>query len=523
VRAPSWQLRERARRLAAGVRRWFVEQRGYRFIVLLCACGFVELGYVFITSAGTMTNWPTYSTRVDELAEAFRAGQLHLKLEPPAALVSAKNPLDPANASLWYWDASLYKGHFYFYWGPVPALLLAAAKTTFSFPTTLGDEVTVFGLTSLTFLSGAVLLGRLAARLFHGIPVALVAVAIVAFGLSNPAPFILGRPEIYESAIVGGHAFALSGIALAFEAVLSAEHSRRSLLFAAAAGTCWALALGCRITLAPALLALAFTTAVAIALHGTSRWRRLAKSLVAIGLPLALGAAGLLLYNKARFDQWLEFGTRYQMTWIDFKLSGAYVPANAYSYSFRPLQTSCTFPFVFSPIGLTPDRVFPNGFTLPPHYFVYEQVSGVFVTTPWAWLCVPALVFLTALAWRAFRRRSSLDAICVARIWALLSLLVASSLLPAVPLAFNTATMRYLGDAAGAFMVLAGLGAFVTYAVLRRVALARRLAIVVLACAALCSVAVGLGLGVEGYYKHFLRHNPELLQKLEQRFSICPP
>jgi hypothetical protein len=521
MKALSMKLGERFHRTATRFCRWLVKRRGYRWVVLLFACGFVELCYVFISSAGRFTNWPTYGNRVDQLAEAFRSGHLYVLEQPPAALVNASNPLDPANSQLWLWDASLYKGRYYFYWGPVPALLLAATKTALRVSTSLGEHYIVFTFASLQLFVGTALLERIARRLFGDIPIVLVALAVIALGLANPAPFILARQNIYETAIVSAHALVLCGIALAFEAVLSASVRRRSILFALAAGIVWALALGCRITVAPALPVLALTTALGITWHGSERWKRLLQNLVAMGAPMALGAGGLLAYNKARFDQWLEFGTRYQLTWIDFKLSSSFVGANVYSYALRPLQTSCTFPFVFSPMGLGADVVFPKAFKLPPDYFVYEQVSGALVTTPWAWFSAPALVLAGVLAWRAARSRDARDAAEVAKLWTLVTLLMAWLLPFVAPLCINTATMRYLGDASGAFMLFATLGVFATYAALRRAAVTRWLSWPVFATAAVVSAAIGLALGMEGYYGHFRQHNPALLSALEKRYSVC--
>jgi len=498
-----------------------IQTRNCHWLSLSCACAIVGLGYTFIASAGRFTNWPTYELRIDQLAEAFRAGHLHLLEEPSPALLAAEHPFDPANRSLWYWDASLYNGHYYWYWGPVPALLLAAVKTLFRIATPLGDQYTTFALALLQFLAGALLLDRLARRLYDRIPSGLVALSVVAFGFANPAPFMLARQCIYEAAIIGGHAFVLLGISLAFEAVWWSGVPRRSLAFAVGAGVAWALALGCRVSLAPAIPPLAVVTALAMSWQNARRWRGAFKGLLALGTPLTLGAGGLLIYNKARFEQWFEFGQHYQLTWVDFHMSKAFVAANAYSYALRPARLACKFPFVSSSIGMSPEQVFPSWFRLRPKYFVYEQVVGVFVSTPWAWLVIPALVLLGYRLWRAMRPRAPLDAVSVCTIWALLVLLFASLFTLALPLYAPSATMRYLGDAVGALILLASLGGFATYVALRRVAVLRRLATTLLAAGAVASAAVGFALGFDGYYGHFSQHNPGLLQELESRYSVC--
>jgi hypothetical protein len=238
-----------------------------------------------------------------------------------------------------------------------------------------------------------------------------------------------------------------------------------------------------------------------------------------LGTPLALGVFALLAYNKARFERWFEFGTGYQMTWLELKLSPAFVAANVYSYAFRPVQTSCKFPFVFSNMGQSADASFPIWLKLAPSYEVYEPLAGVFVTTPFAWLCVPALVVLGWRTWRGLRAKHSV--VSLRLLWLFLALAFACSLTLAVPLFGSGATMRYLGDAAPAFMLLASLAAFATYDAVRHVALARFVFVFVFVAAAVSSAAVGLALGFGGYYDHFKRNNPVLLQKLEERYSVC--
>ena|SRR5438552_2962145 len=289
--------------MAAEPRRAGLPGGPWRWLVLLAAVSIVELGYVFIASAGRWTQWPIFDTGVDYLADGFRAGHLHLSREPPVALLRQSNPFDPANRKLWFWDASLYGGHYYLYWGPVPALLLAAVKSVLRISKHLGDQYVVFGLATLQLIAGTILADRIARRVFASIPVAFVMLAVVVFGFANPTPFLLAREAIYEAAIIGGHAFLLLGLVFAFDAVWKVASRLTSNLYAAAAGIAWALALGCRITLGPAVLALALVTAFVIARRVRERWSRFAQSLLWLGLPVMLGVGGLLFYNELRFER----------------------------------------------------------------------------------------------------------------------------------------------------------------------------------------------------------------------------
>src|ERR1035438_8855902 len=88
-------------------------RRPPRWLILALLLAAIELSYVFIITAGTFTNWPTWNTNYDVQAEGFRAGHLHLSVEPPPELLAQRNPFDYAHQRLWFWDASLHDGHYY--------------------------------------------------------------------------------------------------------------------------------------------------------------------------------------------------------------------------------------------------------------------------------------------------------------------------------------------------------------------------------------------------------------------------
>ena len=98
-------------------------------------------------------------------------------------------------------------------------------------------------------------------------------------------------------------------------------------------------------------------------------------------MPIAAGVALLLTYNKLRFDAWLDFGRHYQLTWIAFGSSPTYLPANVWSYAFRPGALRCTFPYLFS----IPDmgaRALPGWLHTASGYIVYEPVVGWLLAVP---------------------------------------------------------------------------------------------------------------------------------------------
>jgi hypothetical protein len=480
-----------------------------RIVALVAAAVLVELVSWFVTSAGTLTRWHFYTAYLNDLAEGFRAGHLHLSVEPSATLVSRPNPLDPANAGLWYWDASLYHGHYYLYWGPVPALLLAAVKTLFRISTPVGDEPVVFGLATLQLVAGTLFIERAGRRLFGRLPVALEVAAILVLGFANPTLYNLARGAVYEAAIVGGQAFLLLGLVFAFDAIWANDVRRLSLV---AAGASWAAAFSCRTSVAPAVALLVVTTVMSAASGKPDRWRRRVQVAIFLGMPVALGLFGLLLYNRVRFDAWLEFGRRYQMSWIQMGAHARFLRANLYAYLRRPAIWSCRFPFAYAILDMG-TRAFLPGTELPKDYFIYEQVAGLLPTLPWSWFAPVAVVAGARAIWRT-RSVSPLS-------WAVGATAVAATAALVPCLFLSSATDRYLGDLAGSVALLGALGAGATYEALRARRILRKLVVAAALLLAIPSIGVGLALGIKGQYAHFEANNPPLYQKLVQRLSVC--
>ena len=169
--------------------------------------------------------------------------------------------------------------------------------------------------------------------------------AVAVFAFANPTLYNLARAGVYEAAIVGGHAFLVTGLLFAFHARDRRRAAPPRSLYLALAGVCWALALGCRASIAPGVaLLVAATCWLAAPARDPDRWRRRARALAWLGTPMAVGVACLLAYNKLRFDAWFDFGRHYQLTWIPFSGSAAFVPANAWSYVLRPFAAALHVP-----------------------------------------------------------------------------------------------------------------------------------------------------------------------------------
>src|SRR5581483_4050451 len=157
------------------------------------------------------------------LGDGFLSGHLYLPETPPAALVLDSNPYDPAHRDALraqghtiLHDASLFKGHYYLYFGPVPGFVHALWRLLFR--GSLSDSLAqlLAGLTiSVTF---AQTLHTIRHRFAPASSETWVWGSAVAFGLGGIMPFMVGRPSVYHEAILIG----LSFLILAWHCLLKA-------------------------------------------------------------------------------------------------------------------------------------------------------------------------------------------------------------------------------------------------------------------------------------------------------------
>ena len=423
----------------------------------------------------------------DQLAAAFLRGQTFLPVAPAPWLSAVPDPFDPKHRPFWYWDAALYQGRYYSYWGPAPALFLAAYKAV-SGAETIPDRAPVLVFSLLLVLAASALLAVLAGRLPSRplLPAAL-GTAVVAFG--SPGPFSLGHPHVYELAIVAAQTFLLAGTLFAALAC-DARGSWRTLCDLACA-TCWTLAVASRQTVVVAVVALWLLTSFS----WWTRTRRLpiARALV-FATPALLGMLLLGAYNQVRFGSPLETGHRYQLGY-PVTIGPEHVPANLYSYLLRPPRRLERFPFVIARWQGRPP--FPAWLPVSQSYFYREPVAGLLYTSPFYLFAAFALVF-----W--IRERGVLAG------------LILSTLPFAVPIFYFASTMRYLGDVTPGLAVLSVLGLSRLLEMQRDSRWARGCLLGAATLAAIYTAGMGLLLGSISYFGFLPQANPALWHRLER-------
>ena len=445
----------------------------------LLAILFVIGAYVFFASAGTweFRRVAFTDTHYANLTEGFRRGQLSMAIEPVPELVRLPDPYDVdarARAQAYFvWDASYYKGKYYLYFSPLPALLvyLPFRLVAGGYPR---DALVAVVFSTWAFLMAAWIVRRYLSPFW-----------LLLIGLGNVLPYTLTNVRVYEVTVTLGMALTATW---AYAMLRFLE--TRAVRHAAWLGFWLALAIVTR----PNLGMLLLPAAVAILI---ARERRAA---VAALMPLIVIGALAAWYNVARFGNPLEFGMRYQMnerSMLHGSMCGLCsgpelrrFATNARHYLFSAPVISGAFPFVDLPVSRTDHSVsYPSD----------EQVGGVVPL-------IPLVVVATFLALVLVARRTTIDVELRAGM-----LTLAAGWLVLFGLATCGAmTPRYPLD----FMMLMAVGSVVCVQRVRLMPF--RVAAIAMAC---YSAVLGFALGFAGPEKSFATANPELFQRLATLFN----
>src|SRR5438270_814748 len=322
-----------------------------------------------------------------QLAAAFRHGQLSLLTPPKPELLALRDPYMPElNAPYRMHDVSLYRGRYYLYFGPVPALVLHLPfhLLTGYYPMD-GLAVLIFLMAGLAFWLAV--FHSAIGKWFPHINVLWTLAGGLAIAFCSTGPFVLARPAVYEVCLASAYCFT----AIFFKALMSAVTGgawRRNLL---AAGVALSLAIASR---PPAVLILPLAAAALLWRPGCAdrrrspaSWPGRVRQLLPFLIPLTVAGGLLATYNYLRFENPLQFGNAYQLAGMYLRNLAFFradrVPSGLHYYILSSHRTGGEFPFL---------RTAPEIPGWMPHQVAIEQVAGVLPLYPFlaALLLLPA-------------------------------------------------------------------------------------------------------------------------------------
>ena len=289
-----------------------------------------------------------------QLAESLLNGKLYLEEEVPKFLLEMENPYDyalrRAQGQTYYWDAALYNGHYYVYFGVVPCLLTFLPYYVIT-GTHLSNDISLFIFAILFIIGCFALVKQIIKRYFPDSGISYVSYLVISLLIVNGSGllFMASYADMYSVPIMAALAFTICGLAL----WLSALNSKKCRIFKLALGSlCMALVAGCRpnLLLFSALAIPFFWDEVINAFKGKRiRDKVSIKNALAFAIPYIIIAAGMMWYNYSRFGSPFDFGSNYNLTTNDMTSRGfmweRMFPAMN-SYLFQLPKMTATFPFI---------------------------------------------------------------------------------------------------------------------------------------------------------------------------------
>ena len=370
---------------------------------------------VFHTENGYTYDFDQYA----HVADSLIAGHPWLDLPVPDQLAQTADPYDvPTRLKLLedgvspiYWDYAFYDGHWYSYFGVLPAALLFAPYrllTGMMLPTAAAEQF----LTMLFIIFFSMLVLRVVHRVMPATSLAAASLTVTGALLGAQVGYLAYRTNFYQVPFAASLALTSLGLWFWLGADTCARPLRKvdrwsvggttplSLPRLAAGALCIAANFGCRPTFTlTALLAFPLFWPQIRALIGELRarrigWSKALRAPLAMVLPAAIVVAPLMVWNQVRFSSPFNFGNAYQFTVSDmtrYTTPLADMPATIWYYLFLPLRFTNHFPW----LAISPAPM--------PVWGYYEVMVGALFTATPLMLLALALPFLRGLEMHGMR------------------------------------------------------------------------------------------------------------------------
>ena len=416
--------------------------------------------YIWLASSGTWIKWISPTNYYASLANGFKIGTLAVDKTPSQQLIELKDPYDMDS-----WtedihipvDMTYYRGNFYLYWGPTPSLIIFFISPLYD--GMIGDLQITFVFTYGIFLCLYGLIITLWDRYYRDLPKWVLLTSLLLAGLASPLTFMLAAYKggrIYEAAIASGTFFLMAGFLFVLSALNRSGSSAAFRLFIG--GVFWALSFGSRMTLIISIGLIALLVIYWFYKQEGISYAAL-MPIVALCLPLSIGAAGIGWYNWARFGSITESGLHYQLLtdgylrnfkeWIIF--DPIYIPQNIYNYLLLPFKLTTEFPFLI-PVPAYDPPIF--SFYRLPEVYTGQWLTGLLFTAPFI-----LFVFIPlAKLFKDLRKDKTHQKHEQALSWAIAALAIGFLGAFAPLLAFFWSAMRYQADFMPFLLTLSILG-----------------------------------------------------------------
>lgn len=314
-----------------------------------------------------------------DFVEAICNGKISLLEEPIKELTELENPYDFSarrNAGLikdidYKWDAALYNGKYYVYFGILPVLLIFVPYYIITQKYMLcATAVLIFSVYAA--ISMKMLIKNIFNRFFKDVPFKFMVYSLLILLFGSQILILNGIPRFYEVPIAAGIFFAITGLNYMF---LAMEKEKINYIYMFCACLFLSLAVACRPTqLFSSLIIL--PVLVKTFINNVKNKKDIIKNILAVSIPYLTVGILLMWYNYARFGSIFEFGASYQLTVNDmsnlrsrFMTIGMGIVCNLFSIPF----VVPSFPFVYNHNNLL---------TFYGYYYIENMIGGLFILVP---------------------------------------------------------------------------------------------------------------------------------------------
>lgn len=499
-------------------------RRSVALAAVILTVTFIGVTYVGLVGVWRWTQWPASDTYYNMLADAFVHGKTYLPIEPAPELTKSQNPYRDWAGKGGIGNLSYYKGKYYMYWGPAPAVLLAILRIAGA--PTIGDDVVTLAAVSFIFLFSSLVVFRLKRVYFEGLPLWLMIAGLVIVGTIYPMLWFQNSPGLLTAAIASGQAFLVAGVYFLVRALTDTNTGRGNY---AAAGALWGMAMTSRLTTAGPVTLLVLGVTICLWIRGgkTHSKRTEFFNLLSLFAPLALILGLYGWYNALRFDSPLETGWLYALVGKNPKgqlargtlFSWRYLVPNTFYYLLAPIRPISRFPYVRAVYyAYTPFNQFLPRLGVPADYEV-EDAAGLVFAAP---TLVFALTFARKWLYGEIPRLSSNTSPVTGAGGSISidqgplgSILLLSGLAGALPvLLYFHSTTRYQMDFVPLLAIVAVLGIWRLHRDTRLLPIQSRLATAAIILIVTSATLASFLLGVSGAGSRFDDVNPGLLSFL---------
>ena len=439
-----------------------------------------------------------------DFIDALKQGKTYLLQETSEKLLELENPYDHISRGNlerdvdYKWDTAYYKGHFYIYFGILPAILIFLPYNLLT-GGYLKVSIVVLLFSIFVFILLKEILLKLITKYFKNIPFKNVFYYLIILCSGTLILYANGMSRIYELVIVAGLYFSLQGIFFIIKSLEKDEHRYRNIflgsLFLALAVACRPTDLLISIIILPYLISLFIKYVKNIKENKLN----LLKLIFSVAIPYLSVGIGLMYYNYIRFENVFDFGAKYQLTinnMIELESRLFTIPMGILSNLFKVPHFVPYFPFIAHSNDCA---------TFYGAYYIENLIGGVFMVAP--------ICFFIFYIFKFNRKSENKELKIIVN-----SLIIVGLLIACVSVAMAGSNQRYLIDY-GWMLIFAGILIFSFLYSLFKHKETKNILNKLLAIMAIYTLLLGISSGILTE-KDCMKHNsPEKYYKI--KYSVC--